>query len=88
MNSREERFRSASLDSSRRLVLELHEFEVSGNQIQVWYVGLADDLGDRNRIFVADRIVERAARIRRIAEREIAREGSNVVRFQPGKEPR
>lgn len=37
---------------------------------------------------IARRIVERAARIRRIAEREIAREGSNVVRFQPGKEPR
>ena len=37
---------------------------------------------------IARRIVERAARIRRIAEREIAREGSTVVRFQPGKEPR
>ena len=61
LHTEEEQARVAARQCPRRFVLELHEFEVSGNQIQVWDVGLADDLGDRNRIFVADRIVERAA---------------------------
>ena len=61
MNSREERFRSASLDSSRRLVLELHEFKVARDKIKAADVGLADHFGDRNRIVIANGIIEGSA---------------------------
>lgn len=37
---------------------------------------------------VTRRVLQRIERFRQIVDREIAREGSNVVRFQPTKEPR
>ena len=61
LHTEKEQTRVAARKRPRRLVLELHQFEIARNQIEVRDICLADHLGDRNRVFITDRIVERAA---------------------------
>jgi len=56
-DSRKKGAGSASLDRGRGLMLELHELEITRNEVQAADVGLPDDLGNRDRVVITDRVV-------------------------------
>ena len=58
LHSKKEQASVAPRQGTWGFVLELHEFKVAGNQIKVGNVGLADDLCDRNGVFVTDPVVK------------------------------
>ena len=42
-------------------MLELHQFQIARDQVEVRDIGLADDSADRLWVVIADRVIERAA---------------------------
>ncbi len=58
---KEHRLRRPRRHRLRRLVLEFHQLEIARNEMEIWRVGGAHDVGDGARLLISDRTVDRFA---------------------------